>query len=91
MLVQRRHENTAVTVNLGTDPTQYSLESFCDVQKVLRVRRQIKQHMYNLEGRLDAILERILKDLSPGVTLTHSCFLTDCHSPAGKNSVYSNA
>ena len=66
MLVQPRHESTAVTVKMGTDLAQYGLDSFCDMQKVLRVRQQIKQHTYNLEGRLDAVLGRILTDLSPG-------------------------
>jgi len=65
MSVQCSHGSTAVAVKLGAELSNFDLGTSCNTRKVLRVRRQIEQRTYNLDGRLDAILERILLDLSP--------------------------
>ena len=67
MLAQCRQGSTAVAVKIGAELSHVDLDTFCDTRKVLRVRKQIEQRTYNLEGRLDEILEKILLDLSPGV------------------------
>ena len=66
MLVQCRHGSSAVAVKMDAELSDFDLDMFFDTRKVLRVRRQIEQRTYNLEGRLDAILGRILRDLAPG-------------------------
>jgi hypothetical protein len=61
MLAQCRHGSAAVAVKMGADSSRFDLGTF----KVLRIRKQIEHRTYDLEGRLDAVLEKILQELSP--------------------------
>jgi len=64
MWAQRRQGGTAVAIRPSEELNTIDLLSMSHARKILTVRRQIQQGRYNLESRLDAILERVLRDLS---------------------------
>ena len=64
MWAQRRQGGTAVAIRPSEELKAIDLLSMSHARKILTVRRQIKQGTYDLESRLDEILERVLQDLS---------------------------
>ena len=47
------------TISMRASPPEVRRE------RVIRVRRQLARGTYDLDGRLDAVLERILTDITP--------------------------
>jgi len=64
MSVQGKQGSTAVAIRPSEESNASDLLSMSHARKILTIRRQIKQGTYNLESRVDAILECVLRDLS---------------------------
>jgi hypothetical protein len=64
MLVQCRQGSETVAVKTDAQWNAMDLLPVRPMQRIRTVRRQLEQGTYNLDPRLDAILEKILMDLS---------------------------